>query len=312
VRELLTMSYASGALDIPLSGETIPQVLDRVADQFPNRDAVISRHQNIRRTYAEFRADVNQLAKGLHALGVRKGERAGIWSANNYEWLMVQFATAKLGVILVNINPAYRTIELEYSLKKSGVRTLIMALGFRSANYVAMIQQICPELNEQIRGEWRSERMPDLREVVVLGETPVHGTYTWAELLAMGDDIGDDTLAAIGQDLEFDDPINIQYTSGTTGFPKGVTLSHHNIVNNGKFVGWAQQITEQDRICIPGAVLPLLRHGAVEHGRRLLWRCHGAPERCVRSADGAAGGARGALHDAPGRADHVPGGTGAS
>lgn len=259
--EGLVQSYAHGALDVPLSDKTIGQVLTETAARFADRLAVVARHQAVRRTYAEFYADIDRLACALHALGIRKGERVGIWSPNNYEWLLVQFATSRLGIILVNVNPAYRVFELEYALNKSGVRTLIAAPRFRTTDYVAMLTELCPELaaspaggaggGDGSDGGARFARLPQLREVVILGDSAPPGAITWPDLLARAAATEPATVAAIAAQLQFDDPVNIQYTSGTTGFPKGVTLSHHNIVNNARYVGWAQRITADDRICIP-------------------------------------------------------------
>src|SRR5215216_6176235 len=219
-------SYASGVATKPLIGETIGENLERAVARFGDREALVARHQALRLTYAELDARVNALARGLLGAGLRKGDRVGIWAPNCGEWVLVQFATAKAGIILVNINPAYRTSELEYALRQSGCRMLIAARAFKTSDYAAMI--------EEVRGE-----LPELERVVLL-ESP-----EWEQLLA-GDGPDPDP-----DELDPDDPINIQYTSGTTGFPKGATLSHHNILNNAYFVGEGCRYDETDRVCIP-------------------------------------------------------------
>jgi len=226
------LSYASGVSDQPLIGETIGENLERTVGRFPDGEALVSRHQGLRYTYAEFGAEVDRLARSLLAAGLEKGERVGIWSPNCVEWALVQYATAKLGVILVNINPAYRTTELCYALRQSGCRMLIAARAFKSSDYVAMVAEVRDEL-------------PGLERVCFL-DTP-----DWPELLAQADEASMQDVRERSAALDFDDPINIQYTSGTTGSPKGATLSHHNILNNAYFVGEFCRYTDQDRVCIP-------------------------------------------------------------
>ncbi|WP_039799523.1 AMP-binding protein [Nocardia araoensis] len=223
-------SYASGVSDVPLLGDTIGGNLDRTVAAFPDREALVDRPTGRRWTYRALGAAVDALACGLAAQGIGKGDRVGIWAPNCAEWFLVQYATAKIGAILVNINPAYRTSELEYVLCQSGVRMLVAAERFKSSDYVAMIEEVRPNC-------------PALTQVLVLG------TPEWEAL--SGTEIDADRLVDLGARLSADDPINIQYTSGTTGFPKGATLSHHNILNNGYFVGELCGYTEQDRICVP-------------------------------------------------------------
>jgi fatty-acyl-CoA synthase len=244
------LSYSHGVSGVPLLGETIGANLERTVARFGGQEAVVSCHQGVRLTYEELDAAVNRLASGLLAAGVEKGERVGIWAPNCAEWVLVQFATAKVGAILVNINPAYRTHELEYALRHSGVRMLVSARAFKTSDYVAMV--------DEVRG-----RLTELEAVVFLDGRE------WDELAATP--IDDAALRARIAELSFDDPINIQYTSGTTGFPKGATLSHHNILNNGFFVAELVDYTEQDRVCLPvpfyhcfGMVMGNL--GAVTHG----------------------------------------------
>ncbi len=226
-----TLSYAHGACDVPLLGETISANLRRTVERFGDRDALVVCHQNYRTTYRQLWNDVTQAARGLVALGVEKGDRIGIWSPNRFEWVVVQYATARIGAILVNINPAYRAHELEYVLNQAGISGLLLARGFRQTAYVPML--------EEVRG-----RCPQLKWSMVIDAD-------WERLNRMGDAVPIAEVEKREAILQFDDAINIQYTSGTTGFPKGATLSHHNILNNGYFVGRACRYTERDRVCIP-------------------------------------------------------------
>jgi fatty-acyl-CoA synthase len=223
-------SYSHGASNTPLLGETIGENLDRAVASFGDREALVSVHQRVRYTYAELGEAVQRTARALVGAGIGVGERVGIWSPNCAEWVLVQYATAKLGIILVNINPAYRTSELEYALRQSGCRMLIAASRFKTSDYVAMV--------EDVRGS-----LPSLEQGVFLD--------AWDEFIARGDGVDDALVAERQAATQFDDPINIQYTSGTTGFPKGATLSHHNIVNNGYFIGEGCRYTHEDRVCIP-------------------------------------------------------------
>jgi fatty-acyl-CoA synthase len=233
-----TPSYVHGASGIPLLGETIGQNLDRTVARVPDRDAVVSVQQGVRLTYAQFHAAVERVARGLLALGVEPGERVGIWSPNNAEWVTLQYATAKVGAILVNVNPAYRTSELAYALGQSGVSMLVLAPRFRQADYLDMLDQV-------------ADQLPALDRRVVLGPDTPAGAMGWDELRDGAGRVPVDRLREREALLQFDDPINIQYTSGTTGFPKGATLSHHNILNNGFFIGEGCGYSEADRVCIP-------------------------------------------------------------
>ncbi|HTF60211.1 MAG TPA: AMP-binding protein, partial [Actinomycetes bacterium] len=231
-------SYVHGASPVALLGETIGQNLDRTAARVPDNDALVSVHQGVRMTYAQFHAAVEEVARGLLALGIEPGERVGIWSPNNAEWVTLQYATAKVGAILVNVNPAYRTSELAYALGQSGVSTLVLAQRFRTADYLDMLDQVAGDL-------------PALaRRVVLGGDTPA-GAMGWDELRQGAGRVPTERLREREALLQFDDPINIQYTSGTTGFPKGATLSHHNILNNGFFIGEGCRYSEADRVCVP-------------------------------------------------------------
>ncbi|HEY8373109.1 MAG TPA: AMP-binding protein [Pseudonocardiaceae bacterium] len=245
-------SYASGTSDKPLLGETIGANLERTVSEHGNREALIDRPSGRRWTYHEFNQDVDRLARALLAAGIAKGDRVGIWAPNCAEWVLTQYATAKIGAILVNINPAYRVHELSYALNQSGVRLLVSMPRFKTSDYAAMIEQVRPECAH-------------LERVVLIG------TDSWDELLAGADGVEEAALRERMAQLSPDDPINIQYTSGTTGFPKGATLSHHNILNNGFFVAELQGWTHLDRVCLPvpfyhcfGMVMGNL--GATTHG----------------------------------------------
>ena len=225
------LSYTNGASNIPLLGETIDENLRKTVAKFPNNDALISAHQHYRATYTEFYEQVTAVAKGLIALGVKSGDRVGIWSPNCYEWTLLQYATAKIGAIMVNINPAYRTSELIYVINQSGLSYIFSAIQFKTSHYKKMIEDA-------------REFTDTLRKEVYWGES-------WEYFLAQGKKVSDEKLQAYEAKVQFDDPVNIQYTSGTTGNPKGVTLTHHNILNNAYFIGIRMNYTDKDRVCIP-------------------------------------------------------------
>lgn len=224
-------SYAHGTSSTPLLGETLGQNLRRTVERHGDSEALVVLSQGFRVTYRQFWELTTKVALGLLALGVEKGDRVGIWSPNRFEWVVIQYATARIGAILVNINPAYKTAELEYALRQSGTRLLLLARGFKQADYRKMLEEVRP-------------RCPELRQALVLDED-------WEQLLSAGTKVGERTLEEREASLQFDDPINIQYTSGTTGFPKGATLSHHNVLNNGFFIGEALRYGPEDRVCIP-------------------------------------------------------------
>ncbi len=273
-------SYVSGTSERPLIGETIGDMFDRIVASYPNNEALVCRQQGLRYTYAQLHREVERCARALLAIGVRKGERVGIWAPNRAEWTITQFATAKIGAILVNINPAYRVHELEYALRQSGCTMLITAAQFRTSDYTAMLNELIPELSAAESGRLQSERLPDLRIVVRLAPEPVPGMLTWDTFMATAEQISTSELAARQAEQQFDDPINIQYTSGTTGNPKGATLSHHNILNNGYFVAELMNFSDKDRLVIPvplyhcfGMVMGNL--GCVTHGATMIYPSEG-------------------------------------
>jgi fatty-acyl-CoA synthase len=272
---MVQRSYASGSSDVSLIGQTIGEMLHDIVGKYPESEALVDVSQGLRYTYREFEEKVDEVARGLMALDVEKGDRVGIWALNYAEWVIVQFATAKIGAIMVNINPAYRTYELEYVLKQAEVHTLILMGRFKTSDYVGMFYEACPDAIEARAGRINSETFPFLKNVVFIGDIPYNGMYTWNEMLDRGVNISRDELIERGEVLSFDDPINIQYTSGTTGFPKGVVLTHHNVLNNGHTIGEGMKFSENDRLCIPvpfyhcfGMVLSNL--ACVTHGAAMI------------------------------------------
>ena len=254
----MNRSYFHRGSDEPLLGTTIHEQFRRVAADFPEREAVVSLPQDRRMTYRELAREVDRVALGLAELGFGSGDRVGVWSTNNIEWLVLQMATARCGIVLVDLNPAYRSAELEYALRKSEVQGLVTIPCFRSSRYLEMLGEIVPELHGASPGHLTSDALPQLRRVVVYDpgdprntERALPGLTLWGELLAAGDKADPDLLSRIEERLDPDDPINIQYTSGTTGFPKAVVLSHHNILNNAWFAARALRFSEKDRLCVP-------------------------------------------------------------
>ncbi len=246
----LEMSYSRGATDTPLIEETIGAFFDAMIERFPDKEAVVSCHQGIRYTYLELQREVDRMASALLRAGLKPGDRIGIWSHNNVEWLVTQFATAKAGVILVNINPAYRLAELEYALNKVECMALIVMPSFKTTDYLEMIRSIAPEVSGAVPGHLESAKLPSLKTVIQIGNGTVPGFMRFSDLLATGDP-ADQAVHSLGARLRNTDAINIQFTSGTTGSPKGATLTHRNVLNNGFFIGEAMRLSPDDRLCIP-------------------------------------------------------------
>jgi fatty-acyl-CoA synthase len=244
-------SYVCGISDAPLLGDTIGGCLDRAAQRWGDREALVSPSHDVRWTWKEFAERVDALAAGFLALGLERGARIGVWSLNRPEWTLTQFAAAKAGLILVTINPAYRLSELEFALAKVGCAAIVTATAFKTSNYMEMLNTLLPELAASQPGELQAQRLPQLRAVIQIGGPKCPGTIAFEDVTKMGGARHREQLAELTNTLQFDDAVNIQFTSGTTGSPKGVTLTHHNILNNGYFVGRAMRLTEKDRICIP-------------------------------------------------------------
>jgi fatty-acyl-CoA synthase len=269
-------SYVHGASEAPFIGDTIGVYFDKVVERHARRDALIVRHQQVRWTYRELQEQVDRFAGGLLALGLQPGARIGIWSPNNAEWCVAQFATAKAGLILVNVNPAYRVTELEYALNKAGCVALITAAQFKTSDYVGVLRDLAPELAAAAPGNLHAARLPELRLVINIGGDSERGMIRFDDVAGLGGAAEHQRLQALAGQLQFDDAINIQFTSGTTGFPKGATLTHHNILNNGYFISHAMGFTEADRVCIPvplyhcfGMVIGNL--GCLTHGAAMVY-----------------------------------------
>jgi fatty-acyl-CoA synthase len=274
------LSYVNGASTAPLLGQTIGVAFDAACAAHPDVPALISRHQKIRWTYAEMLERVDALAAGLLALGLEPGDRIGIWAPNCAEWALTQFATAKAGLILVNINPAYRLSEAEYALNKVGCKALVTAIAHKTSEYLHMLRELAPELSSCRPGALQAGRLPHLRWVITLGEQEHAGCLAFHQACDAGTPADSERLKEIGARLQFDDPINIQFTSGTTGFPKGATLSHHNILNNGYFTCEAIGLQVGERLCIPvplyhcfGMVMGNL--GCITHAATMVYPAEG-------------------------------------
>jgi len=274
------LSYVHGVSKKQLLGETVGACFDRVVRSFPDSDALIVPYQDIRWSYQELKEKVDAFAAGLIALGLEPGQRVGIWAPNCAEWVITQFATAKAGLILVNINPAYRLPELDYALTKVGCSALITAPELKTSNYIEMLNELLPELAGAKPGKLESAKLPDLKTIIRLGEEKTPGMLNFTDIAKRAKPKHFQRLEGLESELQFDDPINIQFTSGTTGAPKAATLTHHNIVNNAFFVGRQMKLTEQDRMCIPvpmyhcfGMVLGTLT--CVAHGSTMVFSSAG-------------------------------------
>ncbi len=285
----LTQSYTCGVGDKPLLGITIGDMFDGIVAKYPENDAVVSRHQDVRYSYRELSHKVDECARAFHTLGLRKGERIGIWANNCVEWLITQLASARLGAILVNINPSYRLHELEFSLKQSGCSFVVIGNRFKSSDYTAMMYDVAPELASSEPGKLKSAKLPDLRAVIRIMPEPSPGMFAWDEMPGFASETSSEQVAEVQRTLSFDEPINIQYTSGTTGSPKGATLSHHNILNNGLMVADIMEFTDQDRLVLPvplyhcfGMVLGNL--GCMTHGATVIYSGEGFDGRGVLEA----------------------------
>jgi fatty-acyl-CoA synthase len=290
------LSFVSGTGDRPLLYLTVDGVLKAAARDVPDRPALIAPFQSLRFTFAEFDREVERVARGLVACGLEIGDRIGIWAPNCTEWLLTMFAAARAGLILVNLNPAYRTSELEFALRQSGCRALVFAPRFKTSDYAAMVGTLIPELDGSVPGQLQSRSFPELKTLVQLGIERLRGTLSFGDVVACGEDLDAAVLASIEQRLDPDQVYNIQFTSGTTGTPKGATLTHFNIVNNGYFVGEGLRLSALDSVCIPvplyhcfGMVLGVL--AAMTHGAASVLPCGGfdplvvletvASERCT-------------------------------
>ncbi len=245
------LSYVHGAADIPLLGETLGVNFERSVARWGDRPGLVVRQQGVRWTYRELGEKVDAFAAGLLGLGLERGDRVAIWSPNNAEWVITQFATAKAGFILINVNPAYRLAELEYALNTVSCRALIAATSFKTSDYIGMVNALAPELRASQPGRLAAARLPRLEMVIQIGEATASGAIPFGDVYDMATPNHRARLAELAHMVQFDEPVNIQFTSGTTGAPKGATLTHHNILNNGYFIGEAMRLTEQDKLCIP-------------------------------------------------------------
>jgi fatty-acyl-CoA synthase len=281
------LAHVIGDTGPTLWHETISSAFKRTVRNFPSQDAAVFVEQGERFTWAELDEEVDALAAGFLKLGLKKGDRLGIWAPNRYEWLLTQFATARVGIVLVTINPAYRLSEIEYAINKVNCKALVTAANFKSSDYIGMLQELLPELADCPPGNLRAAKMPDMRIIIRVGDEKTPGMFNFDNIVNTGRDTPAATLDAITATLEPNEAINVQFTSGTTGAPKGATLSHINVVNNGRFAVATQNFTEKDRLCIPvplyhcfGMVLGVM--GCMATGACMVfaseqWRLRNAP-----------------------------------
>ena len=248
---MLSESYVHGASSANLLGQTLGANFDSAAERWGDREALVVRHQNLRWSYDDLKMRVDAFAAGLLSLGLEPGDRIGIWSQNNSEWVVTQYATAKIGLILVNINPAYRVLELEYAINKVGCRALILSEKFKSSNYIDMLKELAPSLTKSRPGNLDSDRLVTLSHVIQIGGKITSGCFDFSEVVEMASDEYNERVEQLASKLQFDDPINIQFTSGTTGSPKGATLTHFNSLNNGFSTGEVLKFGPEDRLCVP-------------------------------------------------------------
>ncbi|NWR47403.1 ACSF2 synthetase, partial [Regulus satrapa] len=273
-------SYIQGPTDIPLLDKTVGQCLEETVECFPNREALVFCRDGIRKTFAQFKEEVEQAAAGLLALGLRKGDRLGMWGPNKYEWVLMQFATAEAGIILVSVNPAYQASELEFVLRKVGCKALVFPTQFKTQKYYDILKQSCPELEKSSPGGIKSKRLPDL-SIVIVCDSKLPGTFHMDEVMQAAESSHVKQLREVQQTLSCNDPINIQFTSGTTGSPKGATLSHRNIVNNANLAGMRLGITDQVGLMRTGIPAPLY-HCLASVGGCMVMALHGTS--CIFSS----------------------------
>ncbi|CAM4555243.1 medium-chain acyl-CoA ligase ACSF2, mitochondrial [Lepidochelys kempii] len=273
VTPIATNSYIQGTTTIPLLTKTVGQCLEETAHRFPDREALVFCRDGVRKTFAQFIQEVDQAAAGLLAIGLKKGDRLGMWGPNKYEWVLMQFATAQAGIILVSVNPAYQAQELEFVIKKVGCKALVFPTQFKTQRYYEILKQTCPELEKSSPGGIKSKRLPDLSVVITL-DSKLPGAFQMSEVMQAGDSSHMKQLRDVQQTLSCNEPVNIQFTSGTTGSPKGATLSHRNIVNNANLIGLRLGVNQQEsRTALP---VPLY-HCLGSVGGGMVMAVHGAP-----------------------------------
>ena len=287
----MSLSYLSGTSETPLLGITIGDKFDQIVTEFPDNEALVVKHQEVRWTYNQLASAVHECARAFMAIGIEKGDRVGIWSPNRFEWVVVQFATAKMGAILVNINPSYRLHELKYALNQSGCKAVVIADQFKTSDYTRLMYDLIQGLENSDSKNIECQDVPNLKSVIRLHDEDIAGMHSWSDFLKKANIISPSELEERQASLTFDEPINIQYTSGTTGYPKGATLSHHNILNNGYFVARNMNFSNQDRLIIPvplyhcfGMVMGNL--GCMTHGATMIFASEGfEPQEVLKTVE---------------------------